>query len=378
MKVQALPVRRRSASSFLADVQDLFEIQNTVLATSTLKPNNASDKFVHSLFEKQALATPEAVAVQFEQDISLTYLELNEAANRVARQFAFGSSSIIPICMHRSIDMIISLLAIMKAGSAYVVMSPESPAERNRFIVDDTKAPFVLVSEETRGTSGATNEIPIESLLMGFNEATEHQNFALNLHRAQLPSDPAYVIYTSGTTGRPKGVVLSHLAASTGLAALPLPGDSQKPKLLLCYSPVFSAAQRTILGTLVRGGTLCLAGKDMVTSGLLDTIKQFGLENLEITPSMLQLIDPNEVPSSVKRIILGGETAGPAVVDAWADKVELFSSYGLSECTQVCCVELLTSTRVIVPTVSLIFPGEAQHAVTNYKRSSAPCYWQAR
>lgn len=293
-----------------------------------------TDGLVHSLFERQAKKNPNAIAVQFENQDELTYQQLNEAANGVARQLSWARNTIVPIAVSRSINLVVALLAVLKAGAAYVLLSADSPSERNRFIVNDTKALFVITDSTTEGSFKPMQEACIEDLVTVSQEMSP--KYRTNVNNYQDPSDTAYVIYTSGTTGHPKGVILSHSAAHTGISALPGLDPSQSFRQLLCHSPIFSAAQRTILGALCRGGRLCLASKENITLYLSDTIEEMGISSLEITPSMLKLIDASNVPSAIKRITLGGEAVGPELVETWAEKVELISAYGLSECTQVC------------------------------------------
>lgn len=322
---------------FMVDYNQIFAIEDIDLLGLSLDAEDltgGSECLVHSLIERQATRLPETIAVQFERQKSLTYRQLNEAANAVARQLVCGRGTIVPIIMDRSHDLVIALLAVLKTGAAYVLLSPDSPREMNQFIIRDVQAPFVITAESTQGRFSNTTEVRIDDL----NAQSHHMGakYRTNLNMYQTPSDIAYVIYTSGTTGKPKGVLLSHTAAYYGLSALPLANASQSLRQLLCHSPNFSAAQRTILGTLSRGGTLCIASKENLTLYLHNTIEQMGVSSLEITPSMLKLIDPSTVPEAVKRITLGGEIVGPALVEMWAGKVELFSAYGLSECTQVC------------------------------------------
>ncbi|KFY02325.1 hypothetical protein O988_02217 [Pseudogymnoascus sp. VKM F-3808] len=292
-----------------------------------------SDGLVQSLFEKQAKKTPDAISVQFENQDELTYRQLNEAANGVARQLSWARNTIVPIAVSRSINLVIALLAVLKAGAAYVLLSTDSPAERNRFIINDTKALFVITDATTEGSFKPSQEASIEDLVAVSQGMSA--KYLTNINNYQDPSDTAYVIYTSGTTGHPKGVILPHSAAHAGISALPDLDPSQPFRQLLCHSPIFSAAQRTILGALCRGGTLCLASKENITLYLSDTIEEMGISSLEITPSMLKLIDASNMPSAIKRITLGGEAVGPELVETWAGKVELISAYGLSECTQL-------------------------------------------
>jgi len=341
MGVQVL--QRSPATLFLRGSKLIVEFDQVLalkdilaLNVSSTEPEPAfeSDNLVHSLFESQAKKTPGSVAVQFEDQHELTYQQLNETANFVARKLAWARGTIVPIAVSRSTNLIIALLAVLKAGAAYVLLSTDAPLDRNLFIIKDTNASVVITDSDTRGWFGATKEASIEDLMAGSH--TMNPKYRTDLSNHQAASDIAYVIYTSGTTGHPKGVLLSHAAAYTGLSALPALDPSQTFRQLLCHSPNFSAAQRTILGTLCRGGTLCLASKDNITLYLNDTIEKMGISSLEITPSMLKLIDPLTAPVAIKKITLGGEAVGPELVQAWAGRVELVSAYGLSECTQVC------------------------------------------
>lgn len=134
--------------------------------------------------------------------------------------------------------------------------------------------------------------------------------------------------------------MLEHKAAYSGLSALPKQSNLRQ---LLCHSPVFSAAQRSILGTLKRGGTLCLATKDNLTVNLQATIKRMQISSLEIVPSMADLIDPSSAPSHLQRITFGGESISQSLVQRWADRVELVNAYGLSENTQMNWRQVLKS-----------------------------------
>lgn len=336
MTVFTVEESRSPISSRGRGLQSLSTNDNNPAAVTSTPDNNlrfSTESSVHGLIELQAKVKPDAIAIAFEVEHSMTYYELNGLANAVARQLVCGRGAIVPIAVSRSINMIVALLAVLKSGAAYTLLSTDSPKDRNQFIVDDTKAPFVIVDKAMYGTFDGTRQVQIEELVAKAEMLSKTHYSNLDVYQA--PTDYAYVIYTSGTTGRPKGVLLSHAAAYAGLCASPALDPVQSFRQLLCHSPNFSAAQRTILGTLSRGGTLCLASKDNITLHLHDIIEQMGISTLEITPSMLKLMEPSMVPQTVKRITLGGEPVGPALVESWADKVELISAYGLSECTQL-------------------------------------------
>lgn len=135
-----------------------------------------------------------------------------------------------------------------------------------------------------------------------------------------------------GTTGTPKGVIISHAAASYGIQYHSL---RQKSRWLLFYNPIFSAAQRTILTTLAKGGCLCLASKEMLATRLFETVQTMKVDALGITPSALSMLSPDDAPSCLKMIITVGEPLNDNLVNSWADRVEFRASYGLSECAQL-------------------------------------------
>lgn len=166
---------------------------------------------VHKLFERQVLLTPDAPALQFEGNRPLTYDELNRISNRVARHLPVGRGSFVPVCVERSANLIISLVAILKTGAAYVTIDPDTPQERNNFIVEDVGAQVVIVDKTTTGRFPG-REVVIEELIAESTRAKD-----TNLDRGCDPSDPVYVIYTSGSTGKPKGVLHVSQIRSNGL-----------------------------------------------------------------------------------------------------------------------------------------------------------------
>lgn len=311
-----------------------YDVQSIDITISNTEPTFETEKLVHTLIEQRVKKAPQSIATQFDTQQLLTYEQLNNISNAIARQISWTRGTIVPIAIPRSTNLIIALLAVLKAGAAYVLLSTDAPHERNQFIVNDTRAALVIVDSSTQGGLYGVEEAFIEDLITRSKRMDIKYHTDLNMF--QESSEIAYVIYTSGTTGHPKGVLLSHAAAYAGLSALPTLDESQPFRQLLCHSPNFSAAQRTILGTLCRGGTLCLASKENITLHLNETIGRMGISSLEITPSMLKLIDPSTVPASIKKITLGGEAVGPELVREWAGRVELISAYGISECTQVC------------------------------------------
>ena len=174
-----------------------------------------ADKCVHELFQEQVLRTPDATAVVFE-DGQLSYAELNARANRLAhylRGLGIQPDDRIALCLERGFDMIVALLAALKAGAAYVPLDPAYPVDRIRFMLHDAE-PRALITQQNLHTLFRdldTTRFPI--LLLGPNTAAWHSMPDSNPDPAEIgltPQHLAYIIYTSGSTGIPKGVMVQH------------------------------------------------------------------------------------------------------------------------------------------------------------------------
>jgi len=278
-----------------------------------------------AMFEETVVSNPYKVAIEDDKNNQLTFLELNGLANKLARVLLRTRGDVFPVCMDRSIDFIVTLLAILKTGSAYTVLDPDGPAERNLQIIQDSGAPVVLAQHNYMHMF--EKALDIDQALVQTCSCPNDKNLDIPIQT----QDKCYIIYTSGSTGRPKGVILTHGAASTGMAYHSLNG---RDRWLLFYNPTFSAAQRTMLSTLVHGGTLIVAPKDKVQTELPRLINEFKVDALGLTPSALSILHPSQVPD-LKQITLIGERIPESLVSQWAHHVELRNSYGLSECTQL-------------------------------------------
>ena len=164
------------------------------------------DQCVHQLFEEQVERTPDAVAAVFENE-QLTYAELNRRANAVAARLkglGVGPDARVGICIGRSLEMIVGLFGILKAGAAYVPLDPTYPKDRLEFMIEDAQVHALLTEQELAGGfEGATTKVVrIEDILPA--------EIAENISSEVTPENLAYVIYTSGSTGKPKGVMIRH------------------------------------------------------------------------------------------------------------------------------------------------------------------------
>ncbi|WP_220028197.1 non-ribosomal peptide synthetase [Paenibacillus sp. S02] len=278
----------------------------------------------HRLFEEQAERTPEEVAVVYEND-RLTYAELNERANRLAatlRASGIGRESIVGILAERSVAVLVAVLAVWKAGGAYVPLDPDYPAERVRFMLEDSGAKVMLTQTALRERAEAwlgEEELALAAVLYLDDEASyseeranapivsgmvsgkltdavddgdkSQQNVGTDSFHEARPEDLAYVIYTSGTTGKPKGVMIEHRSLVNTAAGYRREYrlDQFPVRLLQLASFSFDVFVGDIARTLYNGGTMVIVPKDdrIDPSRLHHWIERERVTLFESTPALI-------------------------------------------------------------------------------------------
>ncbi len=219
---------------------------------------------IHSLFEKQALLTPDQVALR-QHGQELTYKALNERANRMARFLLASGVRIgdnVGIIAGRNFDMIAGLFAIMKAGAAYVPIDPVYPEDRQLYIMNNSAVSAVLIDEEYPVVKHAAFNVRYCSLNDPAIDSFDPANPAIE----KSSTDLAYTIYTSGSTGRPKGVMISHNSAVNLIEWVNKTyAIGTDDRLLFITSICFDLSVYDIFGILAAGGTVVIARQDEVT-----------------------------------------------------------------------------------------------------------------
>jgi amino acid adenylation domain-containing protein len=289
-------------------------------------------KCVHELFEDQVRRSAEAAALEFEGQ-KLTYGELNRRANRLAhylRKAGVGPEARVGLCMKRSLEMVIGLLGILKAGGAYVALDPHYPAERLKFMVEDSSiAVLVMQSGLLQQSLGAAQVIYLDEEPAVAQESGE--NIGLPLH----PENLAYVIYTSGSTGKAKGVAIQHGSANVLLHwAREVFTTEELGGVLASTSICFDLSVFEIFAPLSWGGKAILV-RDALA--LAEMRQEPGVTVLNTVPSaMAELLRINGVPSSVRTVNLAGEALRPNLVEQLfkeSNVERVFNLYGPSEDT---------------------------------------------
>jgi amino acid adenylation domain-containing protein len=290
---------------------------------------------LHEKFEVQVKAMPDEVAVELD-GARLTYSQLNAQANQVARrlrELGAGPEILIGVCMQRTSDRIAALLGILKAGSGYVPLDPEYPADRLAFMVEDAHMPVVITDDLSKAS------VPLAAAHV---VSMDRDRAALSELESSNPSHPteqssvAYVIYTSGSTGRPKGVVVEHRQAVnfvTGeIEHWPLgPGD----RVLQFASLNFDVSVLDMFGALLSGATLVLGKSETLLSPprLAELIRNERITFMCLPPAVLNLLAHEQFPD-LRVVIAGGEAFSSALVRSWARPgMRFINGYGPTETT---------------------------------------------
>ena len=219
----------------------------------------SAESCVHDLIRAQAARTPDAVAVVFE-DVELTYTQLNERANQFARELqrqGAMAGGVVGVYLRRSLEMVVSVLAILKTGAAYLLLDPEFPADRIGFMIEDAEASaIVTTSELAGGLDGFSGRL----LRHDVDKKEIDQQSNVNLSPYGSPSSLAYVIYTSGSTGKPKGVLIEHRNAVNFFAGMDAKIEHDPPGVWLAVTSLsFDISVLELLWTLTRGFKVVLS-----------------------------------------------------------------------------------------------------------------------
>jgi amino acid adenylation domain-containing protein len=258
-------------------------------ATDVEYPTEAG---VHHLIEEQAAREPNAVAVVFE-DRSLTYAELNRRGNQVARHLqdlGVGSETIVGVYLERSLDMVVALLGILKAGGTYLPLDPLFPAERLAYMLEDSRAAVVVTQHSLVGTI-ATGQATVVRLDADWPliAARADENLAWQTTAERL----AYILYTSGSTGRPKGVQVLHSSLVNFLESMrERPGLASDDVLLSVTTLSFDIAGLELFLPLTTGARVVLVSSAVAADGgaLLEALQRSGATVMQATPATWRLL----------------------------------------------------------------------------------------
>jgi amino acid adenylation domain-containing protein len=308
------------------------------------------DQFICHLFETQVERTPDAVAIVFE-DQQLTYRELNRRVNRLAdhlQRLGVRPEMRVGIFLERSVEIVVAVLGVLKAGGAFVPLDPTYPQDRLLFMLEDAQVAVLLTQERlltkfqianfnshlTQSPGHPVTHSPTIICLdtgWGTIAGEEDENPASGVSA----DNSAYVIYTSGSTGRPKGVVVTHRGLrNLAQAQAPAFGGRPDSRVLQFASISFDASVWEIFGALLIGAKLCLARQDALLPGpaLIRLLREQAITTVTLSPSVLAVLPADELPG-LRTLITAGEACSADLVMNWAGGRRFFNAYGPTEGT---------------------------------------------
>ena len=300
------------------------------------------DKCVHELIEQQAERTPNAVAVVF-GDKRLNYRELNERANQVAHHLAkmgVGKTSanrdtVIGICMDRSLELMVALIGIWKAGAAYLPLDPFYPKERIDFILKEAGVPVLLTQSHLALT---LSDVAARIVCLDTDWQLIARESTSKLPRTNNPENLAYLIYTSGSTGKPKGVEVSHRAVVNLLWSMQRnPGIEASDKLLAVTTLSFDIAALELFLPLCVGAQVVIASRETASDPvhLMVLLKSSRATMMQATPATWRmLLDAGWDGKPLRAVLCGGEALPMDLAGRLSDCAgSLWNLYGPTETT---------------------------------------------
>ncbi|WP_052344805.1 non-ribosomal peptide synthetase [Thermocrispum municipale] len=296
----------------------------------------AADVTWPAAFEAQVERSPDAEALVCEGR-RLTYAELNNAANRLAGLLiarGIGSEDVVALALPRSAELVIALLAVLKAGAAYLPLDTDHPAERLAYVLDDAGARTVLTNREL---VEHLPEVGGLACLVIDDEQVVDALAAFDGKNPDVPvrlQDPAYVIYTSGSTGRPKGVVVTHDGVGSLIAtATERLGVTAQSRVVQFASIGFDVAVWDLIMSLCVGGTAILVPTERRVAGraLTDYLHEHRATHMILPPSLVAAL-PEDAPLPEGAVLVVGTEAVPAeLIARWVGRLRVVVAYGLTE-----------------------------------------------
>ncbi|MGR6522271.1 amino acid adenylation domain-containing protein [Rhodococcus erythropolis] len=321
---------------------DMFDSgeRSLVLESWNGTAHEVADVSLVDVFDAQVEASPDAVAVSFE-GVSLSYAEFDSRVNRLARYLVsvgVGPESLVGVAVRRSVDLLVAVYGVLKAGGGYVPVDPDQPAERNAYVLESASPVCVISTSDVGFDAGVVPVVEVDVVdVSGFSDSPVSD---IDRVSPLLSGNAAYVIFTSGSTGRPKGVSVSHAAIVNRLAWMQDEYGLDSSDVVLQKTPfTFDVSVWELFWPLQVGARLVVAVPDGHRDPryLTSVIVGEGVTTVHFVPSMLEVfVTDSSVAGcvSLTRVFASGEALPASVVaDVWAvlPGVGVHNLYGPTE-----------------------------------------------
>ncbi|KAF2158041.1 acetyl-CoA synthetase-like protein [Myriangium duriaei CBS 260.36] len=322
------------------DQPSLQELALQIAASHTWNKSKAPEYFytVHGLIKERTRSSPLAEAVN-SWDGSLTYQELDKLSDLLTvtlRNESIEVGTVVPLCFEKTKWTIVTILAVIKIGAAFLLLDPSHPAARLDYMIKTVEANVVLCSPQHSGHEAFAD---LRRVIVG--ESTfevANGQMRQTTHPKEDPRAALYLMFTSGTTGIPKGFTIEHRAfCSSALARASIIKRDEKSRVLQFAAFTFDPCMEDMLTTLMVGGCICIPNENERLNDLAKCIRDLDANFLNVTPGVSDLIEPEDIPG-LKILLLSGESMKERHIEKWSPHLQLINGYGPSECCIKCAV----------------------------------------
>ncbi|KAE8822096.1 hypothetical protein PTNB85_10526 [Pyrenophora teres f. teres] len=301
----------------------------------------AIERCIHDLFADQAKARPDAPAI-CAWDGDMTYGELDVLSGRLAGhlvELGVGPEDIVPLCFEKSMWTVVAMLAVLKAGGAFLLLDPSLPHERLRLMCRKVSAKLSLASE---ASAPLAKDLVGTVVIVNADSALQLAHHASPITSVR-PTHTAYVIFTSGSTGEPKGCRIEHRAASSAVTAHGrYLGMQASTRTLQFASYAFAGSLVELLMNLCHGGCICVLSEEERRTDLASAMCRMKVNWAFLTSTVVDLLTPKSVPS-LSILCVGGEPIRASQIVRWGSQVHLRQTYGSSEVSGIVSSAALTT-----------------------------------